>query len=172
MVVIMLMLVAMLSIVIVSVWNGIGPMPSSAIVRRTVVEWIRQSGGASPFVVEAGSGWGGLARQIVCLEGSTPQVVGLENSPIPLTLARLLSRHPRLTYQRVNLYDFQYEQADIIVCYLYPGAMKKLAPILQQQLRPGAQVFSIAFALPGWTPSRTIICRDVYRTPIYLYLKE
>ncbi|HLM43981.1 MAG TPA: SAM-dependent methyltransferase, partial [Myxococcaceae bacterium] len=60
-------------------------------------------------------------------------------------------------------------EASAVVCYLYPGAMSRLAPKLTQELAPGTRILSHTFALRGWKPLRTLAVDDLYRTPIYLY---
>lgn len=74
-----------------------------------------------------------------------------------------------ISYVRGDLYAYPYETADAVVCYLYPGAMKRLDPLLAAKLRPGAAVISLCFALPNWTPVRTVVCSDLYRTKVYVY---
>lgn len=43
-------------------------------------------------------------------------------------------------------------RADVVICFLTPRAMAKLAPKLRRELRPGTRVLSYAFSIPGWTP--------------------
>lgn len=74
-----------------------------------------------------------------------------------------------ISYVRGDLYAYPYETADAVVCYLYPGAMQRLDPLLAAKLRPGAAVISLCFALPNWTPVRTVVCSDLYRTKVYVY---
>ncbi|MCM3703653.1 class I SAM-dependent methyltransferase [Paenibacillus macerans] len=192
-------LLAMLSIVYKSWRNGISPMPASAEVRRAVAAELNrltgQAGGRGPMsgwmpadgrkqaadepvapasaysIVEAGSGWGTLALH---LAKSRPdwRITGIENSWIPWAVSRLalrLSAYGNTVFIRGDLYEYRYEQADAVVCYLYPGAMKRLDPLLRRQLRTGARIVSVCFALPGWQAERVITCRDMYRTKIYVY---
>lgn len=42
--------------------------------------------------------------------------------------------------------------ADVIVCFLTPGAMAKLGPKLKRELKPGTRVVSFAFPIRDWTP--------------------
>lgn len=164
-------LLIVLSIVLRSWKNGIPPMPTSAPVQRKVVEELKRLSGPITRVVEAGSGWGTLANQIARLFPDW-RIVGIENSPIPLAISWLiahLSSLRNINYIRGNLYDYAYEHADVVVCYLYPGAMTRLDPIFRERLVSGAVVISICFALPGWSPERVVTCWDMYRTKIYIY---
>ncbi|MFC4598278.1 class I SAM-dependent methyltransferase [Cohnella hongkongensis] len=169
-------LAAALSIVWTSWRNGISPMPSSLRVRQAVAAEVNRIGGG--LLVEAGSGWGTLG---VHLAKHCPgwQVAGVENSPVPLAVSRLAARvlfrgregEPPVVFRRGDLYGFPYREAGAVVCYLYPGAMKRLGPLLAEQLSSGSLVVSVCFALPGWQPERIVTCRDMYRTRIYVYRK-
>lgn len=160
-------LLAVVSIVYRSWRNGISPMPSSASVRSCVADLIKQIPG-DYRIVEAGSGWGTLALEIARRSPSS-RVVGLENSRIPLWISKLFARHPRVSFIRADIYTFAYERDDIIVCYLYPGAMKKLSEMHSAGRLQVAYLVSVCFALPGRQPEQVITCPDLYRTKIYVY---
>lgn len=163
-------LLSLLLIVYKSLRNGISPMPSSASVRRVVAAEIDKISGIDT-IVEAGSGWGTLAIQLAkkCQDA---QVIGIENSIIPFGISKLaagLGSNQNITFIRGDLYNYQYEQANVVVCYLFPGAMRKLSPLLRERLATGSYVISICFALPDWQPARIITCRDLYQTKVYIY---
>jgi len=175
-------LTASMSIFWMSWRNGISPMPSSRRVRRAVAEEINRLG-ASGRIVEAGSGWGTLAVHLAkhC-EGW--RVEGVENSPLPLAFSRFAAwltfgvrpvagtagdAPPSVVFRKDNLYDISYRDAQAVVFYLYPGAMRRLGPILREQLAPGARIVSVCFALPGWVPERVVVCKDLYKTRVYVY---
>lgn len=170
------MLVMTVSLVYMSWKNGISPMPSSSLVRRTVAQEISRLG-VRGTIIEAGSGWGTLAfflqRQ---LRGIS--IIGIENSMIPLGVSRLAAAvlkrvqpevYKDISFHYGDLYAYPYEEAAAVVCYLYPGAMNKLSGLLSDKLPPGAYVISIFFAIPGWKAQRVITCKDIYRTKIYVY---
>ncbi|MFB9328134.1 class I SAM-dependent methyltransferase [Paenibacillus aurantiacus] len=162
-----------MSIVYTSWRNGITPMPTTGIVSREVARELRnlKSGGT---LVDAGSGWGTLAFHLL---RSCPdwRIVGIENSPLPLCYARLARRllpallRNKVRFERGDLYRYPYGQADAVVCYLHPAAMKRLGTILKEQLHPGTPVVSVFFTLPGWQPIRVVTCRDLYRTKVHVY---
>lgn len=171
------MLLAMLLIVTSSLLNGITPMPSSLQVRRTVAAQINRFSGQGS-IVEAGSGWGTLALHLV---KHCPgwRLIGIENSLIPLWSSQLIGRlsvrdrnRDRLAFCYGNIYAYSYDHTDIVVCYLYPGAMRRLSTILQERLAPGALVISVCFAMPGWEPDRMITCKDLYQTKVYVYSRK
>jgi hypothetical protein len=166
-----LLLVALVFIVYASWRNGISPMPASSPMRRAAAEEVARIGGAGRLA-EAGAGWGTLA---VAIARRNPRwtVVGIENSPVPWLASQLLRAvsgvRERLTFRRGNLYDFPYGEVDLVVCYLFPGAMRRLEDVFRRTLKPGARVVSVGFALPGMRPERVVACRDVYATKIYVY---
>lgn len=178
---------AMLSIVYRSLRNGISPMPASAAVRRVAARELAlllAAGGKGQqgVIVEAGSGWGNLACALASAAGGR-LIIGVENSLLPLVVSRLVlwlgkllpprvqkpAPETPISYVRGDLYAYPYETADVVVCYLYPGAMQRLDPLLAAKLRPGAAVISLCFALPNWKPVRTVVCSDLYRTKVYVY---
>ncbi|GAB6930756.1 hypothetical protein JCM10914A_47390 [Paenibacillus sp. JCM 10914] len=101
------------------------------------------------------------------------RIVGIENSWIPLWVSKLSASLKRtaadLDFQHGDIYQYQYDQADVVICYLYPGAMTRLSTIMRVQLKPGAYLISVCFAMPGWEPERVVTCGDLYRTKLYIY---
>lgn len=59
--------------------------------------------------------------------------------------------------------------ASMAVCYLYPGAMKKLKEKLEKEGNPKQIIITHTFSIPGWTPSKTIEVNDLYNTKIFFY---
>lgn len=171
------LLLSMISIVYVSWRNGISPMPTSAQVRRVVANEVNRIS-STGTLVDAGSGFGTLA---VHLAHHCPgwKIIGIENSLVPLWLSRFYWRvtaamrgnsFNSITFYNENLYTYSYAEVDIIVCYLYPGAMKQLDRMVCNRLTPGStRIISICFALPSWELARVITCEDLYRTKVYVY---
>ncbi len=169
-----LLLVAVLlagvaSIVLHTLRTGISPMPTAPKVRRQLLSLVPPE--LEGTVLELGSGWGTLA---FALADRCPraQVVAYERSPLPYAFSRLRQRlAPRsnLRLVRGDFFQASFAGASLVVCYLFPGAMTRLAPKLLAELPPGARIVSSTFALRGWTPLRTLVVDDLYRTPVYLY---
>jgi SAM-dependent methyltransferase len=171
------MLMGLISIVYVSWRNGISPMPASILARHAVTKEVNRLSG-SGTIVDAGSGFGTLVVHLA-LHCPEWKLVGIENSPIPLWISRYYFRViaalkgkslSRATFLKGDLYTYPYEDVNIIVCYLYPGAMKQVSRVLSNRLSPGTRIISVCFALPGWEPERIINCGDMYRTKIYVYV--
>lgn len=169
--------------------NGITPMPSSrkakdALVRATVEE-LRLIRTNPAVVVEAGSGWGGVALD---LASRLPQarVHGYENSLLPYLISRL--RAQLAAYSNLHLHFGDYRRArlassDILVCYLFPGGMQDIARLIHQPVvklqdrtnrslpveHTGPVIISNTFALPDRTPERRIQSGDTSLSIIYVY---
>lgn len=159
----------MLSIVFHTLRTGISPMPTSPRVRRHLLSLLPAE--TEGTVLELGSGWGTLA---FALADHCPRarVVAYELSPLPYAFSRLRQRlAPRRNLQlvRADFFGASFSEASTVVCYLFPGAMTRLAPRLSTELAPGTRILSHTFALRGWKPLRTLVVDDLYRTPLYLY---
>jgi hypothetical protein len=169
-------LLVVLSIVYKSWRNGISPMPSSSQARQVVANEVNQIA-KTGTIIDIGSGFGTLVLHLAqhCSEW---KIIGIENSPIPLWISRIVARITSklkgislssVKLMRGNLYSYNYEGIDVIVCYLYPGAMKQLEGIFKHRLLPGTTIISICFAIPGWKAERVTTCGDMYRTKVYVY---
>jgi cyclopropane fatty-acyl-phospholipid synthase-like methyltransferase len=53
-----------------------------------------------------------------------------------------------------DLYKVDLSQADVVVCYLLPNALKKLEAKLLRELKPGTRVVSNTFMFPGMQPAK------------------
>ncbi len=166
------------SIIINTLRLGISPMPSSREARKITLQLLRDWIESLPDrdrreyrLIEAGSGWGGLAM-IIKKEFPEIRVVGYERSTIPLLLSKVRSRFAAGPVPIIINRDFLEgleKGCDIVICYLYPGGMKKIAEFLDQIREKPEIVVSIAFHLPGYLPTREIESGDIYRTPVFLY---
>jgi len=169
------------SSLIYSGWrNGITPMPSSRKAKeylvKTTVEELRLSRTNPALVVEAGSGWGGVA---LALASRLPQVriIGYENSPFPYLISRLrakLAGYANLDFRFGDYRRAGLASSDILVCYLFPGGMEDIARLITQKaVEPYEQIAPIiisnTFALPDHTPDRRILSGDTSLSIIYVY---
>jgi hypothetical protein len=158
-----------LSIVVYTLRTGISPMPTLGKVRRELLPLAEPE--LQGTVLELGAGWGTLA---FALADRCPRakVVAFELSPLPFAccwLRQRLAPRPNLELRRQDFFRASFSGASLVVCYLFPGAMTRLAPKLLAELAPGARVLTHTFALRGWKPLHTFLVNDLYRTPIYLY---
>ncbi len=78
----------------------------------------------------------------------------------------------RVEVLEASFYDVDVGAATVVYMYLYRSINEKLAPMLEERLRPGARVVTVDFPIPGWVPVRVKRIQDeggVIRT-ILLYI--
>lgn len=160
------------SIVIWSLKNGISPMPTSRKAKRCLLELLPKE--IDGNVYELGSGWGTL---VFSLARRYPhcRIVGYETSPVPFWFSRLrqmIVRLPNLQLQRRDFFQVPLGDASLLVCYLYPGAMRQLKVKLSEELKSRSWVVSNTFSIPGWKAEEIREVGDIYYSKIYLYRIE
>jgi trans-aconitate methyltransferase len=165
----LLLFSGLVSIVIWSIRNGISPMPSSRKARRCILLSVPKD--IQGKIVDLGSGWGTLA---IPLAQQLPhcQIVGYESSPIPFFVSecrRQLLQIENLYFYRKDFFEVTLNDAALVVCYLYPEAMRKLKIKFLRELKPETWIISNTFAIPGWEPMSIYQLSDLYRTNIYVY---
>ena len=144
-------------------------MPSSPAVRRELFKHLPKID--SGEIYELGSGFGTLA---IPLAKQYPElkITGFEMSPVPWLIATVRGRIlglKNLRFKRADFLQADLRPASLLVSYLYPGGMEKIAQRLPA-LGPDKRYFlSHTFALPGYAPIQTAQASDLYRSPIYLY---
>jgi hypothetical protein len=160
---------AALSIIYWSLRNGISPMPSSMKASKKILDAIpRELNGP---IYELGSGWGTLALA-VAKKFPENLVVGYETSPVPYWISRFFRFQTGVSnvqFKKEDFMDISLSEAALIICYLYPGAMRKLQEKLSKELQPGTWIISNTFAIPEWKPYAILDTQDLYRSLIYIY---
>lgn len=152
-----------------SLATGISPVPTSREVRTIILDRLPDT--LSGTVLELGAGWGTLARPLAWRYREN-QVIAYELSPLPwlvLKLRQLVRPRSNLSIRRVDFMDAGFDEAALIVCYLYPGAMARLRPKFEAELRPGTWVVSNAFPVPGWQPEAVVPAEDAFGGEVYFY---
>jgi ribosomal protein L11 methylase PrmA len=82
------------------------------------------------------------------------RVVAVEVEPLRvliLQLRRALGPFAdRITISWGNLFRLDFASATVVTAFLWPGAMARLRPKFERELRPGSRVVSHYHAVPGW----------------------
>ena len=161
-----------ISIVYYTLRYGISPMPSSPATRKELFQFLPEL--ESGEVYELGSGFGALA---IPLAQHYPnlQITGFEISPVPYWISRLRARYlglSNLTFTRQDFLSVDLSRPQLLVSYLYPKGMHKIAARLQAGEGSKQYFLSHTFALPGYEPCRSGRAGDLYQSPIYLYELE
>ena len=149
--------------------TGISPVSSTLKSRKKIIRAI--SPDQEGFIYELGAGWGAVAFPLArrCPEAT---VVAYELSPLPwcfLKIRALLLGPSNLMILRRNFLKDNLAKASLVICYLYPGAMKKLSSKLVIELQPSAKVISNTFEIPLWTPTLVQSLEDVMCPQIFHY---
>jgi len=71
---------------------------------------------------------------------------------------------------RANLKNQDLSKADILICYMMPGSLRRFQKQFDKQLKKGAKVVSYTFKVGDWKPSK-IIPKTSSISSIYIYEK-
>jgi len=122
-------------------------------------------------IIDLGSGWGNFVIRIA-KKNPQRQIVGYELSLLPWLTSIVLKKVLKLknlTLYRQNFYQANLSNASVLVCYLYPEAMKKIKYKLLLEQPTIDFLISNNFAVPAWQASKVVTLDDFYQSPIYLY---
>jgi ribosomal protein L11 methylase PrmA len=115
-------------------------------------------------VFDLGAGTGALVFRAARLYGA--RVVGVEVEPIRVLVLRLRRAasplRDRVTIRWGNLFDLDFRGATVVATFLWPGAMDRLRPKLEAELRPGARVVSHCHPIPDWVAAEHDPKAEVY----------
>ncbi len=141
---------------------GAGYQPTP---RRSVLAMLRLAEvGPEDVVFDLGAGTGAIVFRAARIYRA--RVVGVEVEPLrflTLTLRRRLGRFPdRITLVWGNLFHLDFRPATVVTAFLWPGAMERLRPKLEAELRPGARVVSHCHEIEGWKATVYDAATDVY----------
>lgn len=157
--------VGLLSIVYFTLRLGISPLPSSKKAKEALFSLLPQD--IEGDLYELGSGWGHL---LIPLARRYPKntLIAYEASWVPYLFSLMLCRVMGLKNVEIRRADFlqaNLTQARHVVVYLSAPLMNRLSPLLP----PEALIVSNTFALPGRSPTKTLVLDDLFHTRIYLY---
>ncbi len=145
------------------------PTPSETIERMLELAEVT----ADDVVYDLGSGDGRIV--ILAAKRYGARGVGVEIDP---TLVWFSIRNARrehvdhlVTFLHQDALTIDVSPATVVTLYLSPQANRRLRPILQTQLRPGARVVSHAHDMGDWEPERVeyIVSRRGERQALYLW---
>ena len=100
------------------------------------------------------------------------KAIGIEISPffyliswLQILLAGLGSK---VKVKLANFYKVNLSDANVVICYLFPKEMKKLADKFQKELKPDTRVVSLAFPIVNWQPEKIIRPSSGFKS-IFIY---
>ncbi len=157
-----LALVITASIIVDTLRIGISPMPTGRKVRKALLQVLPKK--PPKIIYELGCGFGTLSIYLARHYPAT-RVVAFEKAFVPFLVSQVASLFvPNLEVRWVDFLTIDLREADLLICYLFPGGMKALAK------RPmKGTLISHTFSLPGYQPHQEMVAGDLYRTKIYSY---
>lgn len=144
---------------------GFEPTPPATVRRMLDLAEV----GPADTLVDLGAGTGAIVFRAVQDRGA--RAIAVEREPLRYAILRWRRRrsaHRELVeVSRQDLFAAPLGSATVVALFLWPGAMERLRPYLERNLRPGARVVSHYHPVRGWQPLRTDRSRQVflYRVP-------
>lgn len=124
------------------------------------------------LVVDLGAGDGRFL--LAAVQRFNARGLGYECSIGPWLAAQIRLRLARVRGQAsVRFKDFFSQSlapADVVTCFLTPGAMRKLEPKFLAEAKPGCRFVSYAFRFPNLEPDA--IDKPAGRGSVFLYVKK
>ncbi|MCI4331194.1 MAG: class I SAM-dependent methyltransferase [Thermoplasmata archaeon] len=155
-------LLGLLYFVFASFAFGAGYQPAPRAVVRRMLEFAEV--GSADTVYDLGAGTGAIV--FAAARGRGARVVAVEVEPIRVLILRLRrwfgGPRERVDIRWGNLFHLDFRPATVVVVFLWPEAMARLRPLLEDQLAGGARVVSHWHPVPGWTPTEVDPLTKVY----------
>ncbi|HEV2519614.1 MAG TPA: class I SAM-dependent methyltransferase [Thermoplasmata archaeon] len=141
---------------------GAGYQPTSRAAVDRMLEFAEV--GPADRVVDLGAGTGAILFRAARERGA--EVLGIEVEPLRVLILRVRRAvggpRARVEIRWGNLFEVDLRPATVVTCFLWPGAMERLRPRFEAQLRPGTRIVSHWHPIPGWTAAAIDRPRHVY----------
>jgi SAM-dependent methyltransferase len=128
---------------------GYQPTPRSSVLAMLRLAEV----GPQDVVFDLGAGTGAIVFRAARIYRA--RVVGVEVEPLRILILRLRRRlgpfGDRIEIVWGNLFRLDFRAATVVTAFLWPGAMARLRPKFEAELRPGARLVSHHHEVPGWT---------------------
>jgi ribosomal protein L11 methylase PrmA len=112
---------------------------------------------ASDVVYDLGSGDGRLL--FAALEKGAGRCVGIDIDSKKVSEANELAKSKgvddRVTFIEGDFMEHDFSEATLVLCYLFPEALKALRPKFENELSPGTRIVSEVFSVPTWKETVT-----------------
>ena len=160
-------------ILVTSLKNGIGPVPTSAKVRRKALTLMPEK--IEGNIIELGAGWGGMT---LALAKKYPhhQIIAIENCMPVWCICRLrikLFGKQNVEVRLADIYQTSFDGAGLIYCYLFQDAMRQLEKQLTTDVSSlnNAEMILISntFSLPSHKAEQAVRADDLWQSTIYRY---
>jgi tRNA A58 N-methylase Trm61 len=136
-------------------WGGLRAAPYLP-TRQQDVERMLKLANIQPGEVVYDLGAGDGRFMITAAQRYGARAIGYEISLLPYLAARWRMWRAQVgqqaTIRAKDFFHTDLSDANVVVCFLTPGAMKKLGQKFKRELRPGTRIVSYAFSIADWTP--------------------
>ncbi|HTP53578.1 MAG TPA: SAM-dependent methyltransferase [Thermoplasmata archaeon] len=141
---------------------GAGYQPTP---RRAVETMLRLAEvGPEDTVYDLGAGTGAIVFRAARVYRA--RTLAVEVEPIRVGILHLRRRTgpfaDRIRIRWGNLFSLDFREATVVTAFLWPGAMERLRPKFEAELRSGARVVSHHHPVPGWTATAVDAATHVY----------
>ncbi len=141
---------------------GAGYQPTP---RRSVATMLRFAElGERDTLYDLGAGTGAIVFRAA--RTYRARVVAVEVEPIRVLVLRLRRAlgpfGDLVTVRWGDFFRLDFREATVVTAFLWPGAMRRLRPKLERELRPGARVVSHVHPVRAWIPEAYDRETDVY----------
>jgi len=133
--------------------------------RRSVEAMLRLSRlGPQDYLFELGAGIGSVTFPAAREKSARVRAVEIEPLRyLVLRIRRALGPAAnRIEIRRENMFRVDLREATVVSAFLWPGAMARLRPKFEQELKPGARIVSRCHKIPTWMPEEYDPAADVY----------
>jgi ribosomal protein L11 methylase PrmA len=124
---------------------------------------------SSDVVYDLGSGDGRLL--FAALENGAGRCVGIDIDSKKVNGAKALAREKgldsKVTFIEGDFLDQDLSEATVILCYLFPEALRALRPKFERELKPGTRIVSEVFTVPKWKEN---LVKEINRKNFNLYI--
>jgi ribosomal protein L11 methylase PrmA len=124
---------------------------------------------SSDVVYDLGSGDGRLL--FAAIEKGAGRCVGIDIDSKKVDEARELAREKglddKVTFIEGDFLDQDLSEATVILCYLFPEALRALKPKFEHELKPGIRIVSEVFSVLGWKEN---LVKEINRKNFNLYI--
>ncbi len=163
--------------VVSSKWGKYPPFVPSIGYRKNFiineVSTLLKSAEHSMTVVDPGSGCGSL---IIPLARQFPQhrFIGIEWSrPLYLYCKRKGTTLPNIEFICMDLFDYDFANADIIVCFLIPKMARRFANKIKTEIQDNCQIYSNGIAFSGMDVLKcSNVEQDLFRNQVFVMRRK
>lgn len=122
------------------------------------------------YLIDLGSGDGRIVIA-AARDWNVKKGYGIDIDPQRVDEARMNARYAkvdeRVSFERDNIFEMDFSDADVLTMYLLPQINLDLRPLILERLRPGTRVVSHSFDMGEWRADESI---EVHKRYVYKWI--